>query len=83
MTIAPTRESNRAPAFDPAEVLIREARRRGRRHRLAVGLIVLAVAAAGAIAAVALSTDSSRTRTRSPKKVTFLFARRRDERPRM
>src|ERR1019366_1639114 len=60
MTIAPTRESAPAPTPDPVEVLIKEARRRGRRHRLAVGLIVIAVLTAFVVAAIAFSVGASR-----------------------
>jgi hypothetical protein len=47
MSIAPTRESAAQPTDEPVEVLIREARRRGRRHHLGwvVGIAVAGIAA--------------------------------------
>lgn len=50
MPVSTTRESMSAVAPDQVEVLIKEARRRGRRHRLAVGVGMTAALTASAIA---------------------------------
>lgn len=52
MTETIIRESDVDPESEPVEVLIREARRRGRQHRLIAGLIVAVVVAGAAIAAI-------------------------------
>jgi hypothetical protein len=60
MTVTPIKESTPVTGPDQVEVLIKEARRRGRRHQLAVGLVVLTVLAATVGAAVAFGTGPSR-----------------------
>jgi len=67
MIDAPTRE---ATTTGPAEVLIREARRRGRRHRLAVGFIVFAVLSVAAVAAISLGSGENRKGSPAPTKTT-------------
>jgi hypothetical protein len=71
MTVTPTKESTPATSPDQVEVLIKEARRRGRRHRLVVGLLVTAVLAATAIAAIVIGIGGrnlvpDRSRARHP-----------------
>lgn len=47
MTLAPTRQPEQVEIPDPTELLIKEARQRGRRRRLTVGAVVLAVVVLG------------------------------------
>lgn len=69
MTVASTEQTTPARPPDHVDVLIKEARRRGRRHRLAVGLPLTAVIAAAAIAAIGIAGRSGvpgRSRPRQP-----------------
>jgi hypothetical protein len=59
MTLTPTKESVPTTSTIPVEVLIKEARRRGRRHFVGVGLVLTVLAAAVGVA-VALGTGMSR-----------------------
>lgn len=65
MTITPTREASPSAEPERPEVLIREARRRGRQHRLAGGLLVFGVIAA--VVAAVLVFSPSRSHTRPPR----------------
>ena len=65
MTIAPARESNPALVTEPVEVLIKGARRRGRRHYLATGVIALVVAAVIGVLAFNVSKTPTRVPTRT------------------
>lgn len=62
MTITPTRESNRTPDSDQPEVLIREARRRGRRHLIATALLVVSAVAAVITSTLAFGLHQLHTR---------------------
>lgn len=71
MTIAPpTRESPQEVATGGPEVLIKEARRRGRRHRFTVVLLVLGVIAAIAVASLAFGLSGSPAKTPTHPKAT-------------
>jgi len=59
MTIAPARRDVSVEISDAAELLIKEARRKGRRRRLRVGRIVLAVLVIIAAALVAIGRATS------------------------
>jgi hypothetical protein len=60
MTLTPTKESSPATLPGQVEVLIKEARRRGRRHQLAVGLVVLTVLAATIGVVITFGTGTNR-----------------------
>jgi hypothetical protein len=59
VTITPTEHEVSYESSDPAELLIKEARRKARRRRLAIGVIVCVVLMAGVVAAVASGELSS------------------------
>jgi hypothetical protein len=69
MNIAPTRESSVLPAPDPLEVLIKEARRRGRRH-LTVIVAALVVVAAGTSLGLWMSGGATGGHTKKPSPTT-------------
>ena len=70
MNLAPTRAPSALPAPAPVEVLIKEARRRGRRH-LAMGILASVLAISG-IAVVAASVGGGGARSPSPHVSSFL-----------
>jgi photosystem II stability/assembly factor-like uncharacterized protein len=70
MTIAPARHDVSFETSDAAELLIKEARRKGRRRRLRVGMIVFAVLviiAAAALVAIGRATTAGSKATGSPR----------------
>jgi hypothetical protein len=66
MTVTPTRETTEAPAPEQVELLIEEARRRGRRQRIAVLLAVAITLALVAAVVAGIASAGSRPERRTP-----------------